>query len=50
MVPEARYVQPSVTKLGGVTEFLKVLALAETHGAAVMPHSPYFGPGWLATL
>ena len=46
----ARYVQPSVTKLGGVTEFLKVLALAETHGAAVMPHSPYFGPGWLATL
>ena len=46
----ARYVQPSVTKLGGVTEFLKVLALAETSGAAVMPHSPYFGPGWLATL
>ena len=46
----ARYVQPSVTKLGGVTEFLKVLALAETHGATTMPHSPYFGPGWLATL
>ena len=46
----ARYVQPSVTKLGGVTEFLKVLALAEASGTAVMPHSPYFGPGWLATL
>ena len=46
----ARYVQPSVTKLGGVTEFLKVLALTEAHGAAAMPHSPYFGPGWLATL
>ena len=46
----ARYVQPSVTKVGGVTEFLKVLALAEARGVTVMPHSPYFGPGWLATL
>ncbi len=25
-------------------------ALAETHAVALMPHSPYFGPGWLATL
>ena len=46
----ARYVQPSVTKVGGVSEFLKVLALAEACGVTVMPHSPYFGPGWLATL
>ena len=46
----ARYVQPSVTKVGGVTEFSKVLALAEARGVTVMPHSPYFGPGWLATL
>ena len=45
-----RYVQPSVTKLGGVTEFFKVVALAESCGVTVMPHSPYFGPGWLATL
>ena len=45
-----RYVQPSVTKVGGVTEFHKVLALAEGYGVTVMPHSPYFGPGWLATL
>ena len=45
-----RYLQPSVTKVGGVTEFLKVLALAEHHDVTVMPHSPYFGPGWLATL
>ncbi len=44
------YAQPSVTKVGGVTEFLKVAALAETDGIAVMPHSPYFGPGFLATL
>ena len=45
-----RYVQPSVTKVGGVTEFRKVVSLAEAKGATVMPHSPYFGPGWLATL
>ena len=45
-----RYPQPSVTKVGGVTEFQKVAALAEARGVTVMPHSPYFGPGWLATL
>ena len=45
-----RYPQPSVTKVGGVTEFRKVIALAEARGVTVMPHSPYFGPGWLATL
>ena len=44
------YAQPSVTKVGGITEFLKVAALAETHGVALAPHSPYFGPGLLATL
>ena len=44
------YAQPSVTKVGGITEFLKVAAQAETAGVTVMPHSPYFGPGWLATL
>ena len=45
-----RYAQPSVTKVGGVTEFLEVLSVAEGYGVTVMPHSPYFGPGWLATL
>ena len=25
-------------------------ALTETHAVAQMPHSPYFAPGWLATL
>jgi L-alanine-DL-glutamate epimerase-like enolase superfamily enzyme len=44
------YAQPSVTKLGGVTEFRKVAALAEANGIALRPHSPYFGPGFLATL
>lgn len=44
------YAQPSVTKVGGITEMLKVATLAETSAVALMPHSPYFGPGWLATL
>jgi L-alanine-DL-glutamate epimerase-like enolase superfamily enzyme len=44
------YAQPSVTKVGGVTEFRKVGALAEAAGIQVMPHAPYFGPGFLATL
>lgn len=44
------YAQPSVTKVGGVSEFLKVAALAERANVALAPHSPYFGPGFLATL
>jgi L-alanine-DL-glutamate epimerase-like enolase superfamily enzyme len=45
-----QYAQPSVTKVGGVTEFLKVAALAREGGVKLAPHSPYFGPGALATL
>ncbi len=45
-----QYAQPSVTKVGGVTEFLKVMALAEARNVRLAPHSPYFGPGALATL
>ena len=44
------YAQPSVTKVGGVTELTKVATLATLRGVALMPHSPYFGPGFLATL
>ena len=44
------YVQPSVTKVGGITEFRKVSALAEVGGVGLVAHSPYFGPGLLATL
>lgn len=45
-----QFVQPSVTKVGGVTECLKIIALAEAHNTRVALHSPYFGPGALATL
>jgi len=44
------YAQPSVTKVGGITEFRKAAAICEAHGVSVMAHSPYFGPGFLATL
>ncbi len=46
----ATYIQPSVAKVGGITEFRKVAALAEVHGASLAPHSTYFGPGFVATL
>lgn len=42
--------QPSVTKVGGVTEMLKVFNLAETFGVRVVPHSAYFGAGLLASI
>ena len=42
--------QPSVTKIGGVTELRKVVALGEAMGVQVVPHCAYFGPGFLASL
>ena len=44
------HAQPSVIKVGGITEYLKVVALADEFGIRLAPHSPYFGPGLLATL
>ena len=43
-------IQPSVTKIGGITEMVKVFALARRAGVTVAPHSPYFGPGLVATI
>lgn len=43
--------QPSVTKVGGITEMLKIAEEAQHHpDVRIMPHSPYFGPGYLATM
>jgi L-alanine-DL-glutamate epimerase-like enolase superfamily enzyme len=42
--------QPNVTRIGGVTEFRKALALAAQHGVEVSPHARFLGPGLLATL
>jgi len=44
------YAQPSVTKIGGVSEMMRIATLARERGVALVPHSPYFGPGLLATL
>ena len=41
--------QPSVAKIG-LSETLKVLALAEAFGVTVAPHYAYFGSGYLAAL
>lgn len=42
--------QPSVIKLGGIGETLRVANLCDAHGVEVVPHCPYFGPGFIATL
>lgn len=44
------YVQPSVTKLGGISELARLVGYAGSVGAKVAPHSPYVGPGLVATL
>jgi L-alanine-DL-glutamate epimerase-like enolase superfamily enzyme len=44
------YLQPSVTKIGGITEMKKIVALARSRGVKVAPHSPYFGPGLIASV
>ena len=46
----AGILQPSVTKIGGLTAMLEVAELAQGAGLRLVPHCPYFGPGLLATL
>jgi D-galactarolactone cycloisomerase len=43
-------VQPSVAKIGGITEVMKIAALTEAMGVRLVPHCAYFGPGFLASL
>ena len=42
--------QPSVTKVGGISEAVAILAQARSQGLTCMLHSPYIGPGYVATL
>jgi L-alanine-DL-glutamate epimerase-like enolase superfamily enzyme len=46
----ADILQPSVTKVGGVSEWRRVAALAVQHNKQVAAHSFYCGPGLAATL
>jgi L-alanine-DL-glutamate epimerase-like enolase superfamily enzyme len=42
--------QPSVTKIGGISAMRRIIALAAEFGVRVVPHCPYFGPGFIASL
>ncbi|MBZ9699565.1 MULTISPECIES: mandelate racemase/muconate lactonizing enzyme family protein [unclassified Mesorhizobium] len=42
--------QPSVCKVGGITEMLKILTMADKYGVEAIPHCGYMGSGYLANL
>ena len=42
--------QPSVTKVGGVSEFARIARACAAAEVPLMPHCPYFGPGLFASL
>ena len=44
------FVQPSVAKMGGITELCKVFPIAAVRNVTVMPHCFYDGPGLLAVI
>ncbi|MCR0983798.1 mandelate racemase/muconate lactonizing enzyme family protein [Roseomonas populi] len=46
----ADVVQPSVTKIGGIGEWWRAANRARASGVTVAAHSPYFGPGLLASM
>ena len=50
LIPAITFIQPSVTKVGGIQEFLKVAEETKVAGKILMPHCPYSGPGWWASL
>lgn len=42
--------QPDVIKFGGITDTLPVMQAAAAAGVTVSPHSPYIGPGLIASI
>ena len=46
----ADILQPSITKVGGISEMRKIAALAQAADLPVAPHAFYFGPGLAATF
>jgi len=50
LIEAISFAQPSVTKVGGISVLLDIAERARLKGKALMPHSPYFGPGYFATL
>ena len=43
-------VQPDAAKIGGITELWKAMAYAQEKGVRAEPHSPLYGPGWIASV
>jgi D-galactarolactone cycloisomerase len=43
-------VQPDAIKMGGITQLWKAIEYAREAGVRVDPHSPLYGPGWIATV
>ena len=50
IIEAVAYPQPSMTKAGGVSEFVRIVQACRAAGKVPMPHTPYFGPGYFATL
>jgi len=46
----ADFVQPSIVKIGGITQLFRIATESENAGVACVPHAFFFGPGYLATL
>jgi L-alanine-DL-glutamate epimerase-like enolase superfamily enzyme len=44
------FVQPSIVKIGGLTNLWQITTEAEKAGVNCTPHAFFFGPGYLATL
>jgi L-alanine-DL-glutamate epimerase-like enolase superfamily enzyme len=44
------FVQPSVGKMGGISELCKIFPLAAVHNVSLMPQASYEGPGLLASI
>ena len=42
--------QPSVTKIGGIGEMVSIISACKAQDIQIAPHSPYFGPGLLASM
>jgi L-alanine-DL-glutamate epimerase-like enolase superfamily enzyme len=44
------FVQPSIVKIGGITQLFRIATESEKAGVPCVPHAFFFGPGYLATL
>ena len=42
------FVQPSVVKIGGLTNLWRIATEAEKAGVTCVPHAFFFGPGYLS--